>query len=621
MGEGEPRFPYPEFRKGQKELADAVAEAVARGELLVVKAPTGFGKTAAVIYGLLKAGAERVLYAVRTVNEIDPVVRELKRFGARFTFLFSARRMCPLLSQPGGSAPGVEDFWAACRLVRARGSCNYYSELRAQGLEPVRELLNSAVTFSAYRLAWMVASNLKACPFFALRALVDESTFVVATYPYLFRRDIFYSLLEVLSYEDLVVVVDEAHSLVNAHSMLEERVSERELRRAAEEVERYAPEARLVSRALRSLAEWASRIRVSRLTLLDKGEVLSRVEDPALVFDAAEAVRYRVLEEALTLGSPEGLRRVRTSISRVASWLEVLSMDESSLFAEPPSDGQGRTWLLATPLDPAVVVKEPLEKAKAAILMSGTIPPGDFAGEVLGVERERGFIDVGMAFGVRGVGRYYAVVVADVTTAYKSRGPEMYSAIAERVAVISRGMPGVKLAVYPSYEVMKAIVERLPLDIEVVVEERGTSMEEVEEKVLQLEGDVLVNAVAGGKLVEGVEIVDYEGRNLVATVIVVGVPFPQPDDYTRKHLEVLASRLGEKRAKELVYLVGTMIKVRQALGRALRSPDDRAAYFLLDYRYLRRDIRQLLEVSYHRVVRGVSELEATVKRAASMITV
>jgi DNA excision repair protein ERCC-2 len=615
----EVRFPYPEFRRGQRELAEAVEEAVRGGMLLVVSAPTGFGKTAAVIYGLLRAGAERVLYVVRTVNEIDPVVRELRRFGASFTFLFSARRMCPLLSEPGGWAPPVQDFWAACRLARARGACPFYEELRERGPGEVARLVREAPSFSAYRLAWEAAERLRVCPFFALRALVEDSVFVVATYPYLFKRDIFEAFLEPLSYEDLVVVVDEAHSLLTAHTMMEERVSERDLRAAAAEVERYAPEAREVSEGLRRLADWASTLRPRRITLVEKGEALKRLGDPELLLDAAEEVRYRVLEEALASGGAGGLRRVRTSVSRVASWLQVLLMEDSSLFAEPQEAGEGRVWLLATPLEPAVVAREPLERCRAAILMSGTIPPGDFAGEVLGVERERGFIDVRLAYGVREHGGAYTVVAADVTTEYRRRGPAMYSAIAERVAIIASTMPGVKLAVYPSYEVMEAVVSRLPLDMELVVEERGTSMEEVEAKVLEVEGEALVNAVAGGKLVEGVEIVDYEGRNLVRAVIVVGVPFPQPDDYTRRHLEVLASRLGPQRARELVYLVQTAVKVRQALGRAVRGPDDRAAFFLLDYRYLRPDIKRLLGLRYNAVVRGVEGLRAQAEKARAFI--
>jgi DNA excision repair protein ERCC-2 len=124
---------------------------------------------------------------------------------------------------------------------------------------------------------------------------------------------------------------------------------------------------------------------------------------------------------------------------------------------------------------------------------------------------------------------------------------------------------------------------------------------------------LLVNSVAGGKLVEGVEFMDYEGNNLLHLVAVVGIPYPQPDDYTKYKLETLSKRMGRKEANNLVYLVSAIIKVRQALGRAIRSPEDRAVFILLDDRYLRRDVKELLSIKYNRVVTGVDEFKKTLE--------
>jgi len=607
-------FPYEEFRRGQQELAEAVAGAVRSGGVLAVRAPTGFGKTAAIIYGLLKGGAEKVLYLVRTVNEVDPVIRELKRFRVPFTFIFSARRSCPLLGGQGGLPP--EDFWENCRLARVQGVCEYYP--RVEEVEPgdVVEYVLGHESSHGLRIARDLAGERGVCPFFALRKAVEEAVFVVATYPYLFRRDIFEGVLDPYGYDDFVVVVDEAHTLMNAYSLLEQRLRLGDLEKSVEEIEKYlagragdAP--RLLKRLASTLRE-ATPKKIRAPTRLDKTVVSDVLAELPSLVDVAEEVRSAKFEEAILRFGPMGVGRVRTWTLRVVQWLEVLAMEESFLFADP---GEEETIYVATPLDPAVVAKAPLEGAKAVVLASGTLPQGDFVREALGVERDTTYIDTDLMYG-RFISprNIYTVVARDVTTRYRERNSVMYRRLAAYVASIQSGLPGYKLFVYPSYEVLREIVGRLPVDAPVIVETKGTSLEEVEEAIRALPG-AGIHAVASGKLVEGVEFVDEEGRNVLRTVAMVGVPYPQPDDYTRTAIEVLARRIGERRAKYYVYEFETIVRVRQALGRAIRGPEDRAVYFLLDYRYLRRDIRQQVGVPIRRVVGGPEGLARALAEA------
>ncbi|MCE4603501.1 MAG: ATP-dependent DNA helicase [Aeropyrum sp.] len=604
-------FPYESWRKGQREIAEEVRRAVDTRDIMVLSAPTGFGKTAAVIYGLLSSSADKILYLVRTVNELDPVVRELKRFRAEFTLLFSARRMCPLMTSPG-SLPSVEDFWGNCRLARVKGVCDYYSNLMTIDPSVVRQHLSSHPGISAYRIAWDLAKFKKLCPFFAFRSLVDDSMFIVATYPYFFKEDVFQSFLEPYSPEDFVVVVDEAHSLLNAHTLLEYRVSKRDFENSIREIEEYAPSATSLASGLREISQIIMGISAPRIRLADKKPFLERLGDIEVVSDVVELIRMKKAEEALMSLGPQGLGRIKTHLSKIQAWMQVLVRDDSYLFAE--EDERGNLWLIATPLDPSSVVSASLSRVKAAILMSGTMPPGGMVRSVLGINRNVKHVEASIAFGVTSYGSYVVTVVSDVTTAFKHRDDRMYRLIASRLATIHRGLPGLKLAVYPSYEVMYRVIERLPSEFELIVESKSTSLEEVESFLLSREpGEaILVNAVAGGKLVEGVEFIDYEGNNLLKVVAVVGIPFPQPDDYTKTHLKVIAGRIGPTTARKLVYLVGPMIKVRQALGRAIRRPEDRAAFFLLDYRYLRKDIKRTLDMPVHYVTRGSGELEEVV---------
>ncbi len=593
MGE----FPYRDFRPGQAEVAKAVEEAVKDGAVLALRAPTGFGKTAAVIYGLLRAGAERVLWTVRTVNEIDPVIRELKVFKLKFTFLFSARRSCPLIR---GSEMTSEEFWAACKLARLKGECGYYSRLNEADSGKIDAYVRSHYSMHSVEIARDIAKHLKLCPFFSLKTLSADSQFIVVTYPYVFREDIRELALDPLRIEDFVLVVDEAHSLLNAHTMAEVSLMIEDVDRVVEELVAAGYTGDIVETVKSFASKLKKQGRPSEALLLDKEELLAELGE--LVDDlesVAEDILSRKLMEALTGGG-----RVRVYTLRLARWLRRAVEEHSKLFLD--LDEKGRVAVKAMPVDPALVARDPLERAQAAILMSGTLPPGDFVGELLSVSRKRLSYDVEEA-GVKELGSYVAIVARDVTTRYKERSPGMYRRIAEYVAVAARELPGAKLAVYPSYVVMKEVVERIPVDVDLVVEGPSTSLADVRREVLE-KPNILVNAVAGGKLVEGVEFVDYEGRNLLHTAILVGVPFPQPDVYTREYLKALSQRLGKSKARFYAYEVQAYIRAAQPLGRAIRGPEDRAVYILLDYRYLQRRLRTLLRLRYNRVVGDPQEL-------------
>ncbi len=611
-------FPYEEFRKGQREIAELVEETIKKGELIAIMAPTGFGKTPAIIYGALKSGAEKVLYLVRTVNEITPVARELYRFGAKFTFVYSARRMCPLFGwEASGEESDIEDFWHACRIARLKGACPYYKELQRYNSEDIIAIIRSIQDSPPRRIVSILRNKLRICPFFALRSLVEDAQFIVATYPYGFRREIFESLMDPYGYEDLVVVIDEAHTLFNVHTLLEHRITLDDIEEAIQEVKQYAKESMMVIEMLENLkATLKSLVPKKFLSIerLNKQKVLEALSDIDVLSDVSDEIQEKKLEEALL---SENSSKVRTRISKITSWTTILYLENSYLFLDKKDNNE--YVFLATPMDPATVAGTLLNRAKAVVLSSGTLPPGDFVKELLGVNRPITYVDAELTYGrFLPSSNIYAAVARDVTTRYRERNEAMYRRLAVYVSLIARNLPGLKLAVYPSYELLDKITGKLPGDLVMYNETRKTSLLEVQEKITLFE-DLLINAVANGKLVEGVEFTSEEGKSLLTTVIIVGVPYPQPDAYTNTMLEVLSNRIGQKRAKYYVYEFSTLVKVKQALGRATRSPTDKAAYFLLDYRFLRKELREGLRIPIKRVFSSVAGLQTAVLEAKKLI--
>ncbi len=607
----EPRWPYREARRGQLEAAKSLAEAVREGRVFALSAPTGFGKTATIIYGLLLAGVEKAVYVVRTRNELVPVIRELSRFGVEdYVFLYSARRMCPLLSGEGLS---TEDFWETCRLLRLRGECSYHRGLERVDPDFVAAVVRRASSpFEAVRL--LAGSGV--CPFFALKLLVGGSRFIVATYPYVFRRDIFLSALEPLDYSDFVLVVDEAHSLLNAQSLAEARLPVHDIDAAIAEVEEYGLPGGLAE-ALEELKRLVLRAAPASdgLRRLGMERVAELLGDPDVWSDAAYEVRVAKLREALESG---GSPRIRVALTRVEEAARAARSEGYQAYAA--REGR-RVSLTLLPLDPCVVAEEPLNASRAAVLASGTLPPEKYLREALCIRKQLVFYDVEILHGpVMPPGTRYVIVAAELTSRYTARSPSMYRLYAEYIATTHRAARGVTLAVYPSYDFMSSVVAALtPLlgEDRLVVEDRSTSYDEVAEAVLR--GDVVVNAVAGGKLSEGVEFLDESGRSLVTKVFIAGVPYPQPDDYLEDQLAALSRRLGREEARRYMYDVTASVKVRQAVGRAQRGPGDRAVIVLGDARFLRRSLRSLIRLPVHETVYTIGEHVEALRRAAEKL--
>jgi DNA excision repair protein ERCC-2 len=103
---------------------------------------------------------------------------------------------------------------------------------------------------------------------------------------------------------------------------------------------------------------------------------------------------------------------------------------------------------------------------------------------------------------------------------------------------------------------------------------------------------VLLLAVAGGVFAEGV---DYPG-DMLSSVAVDGPCLPALSLEQTRLKEYYEDRF--ERGFEYSYLVPGMTRVVQAVGRLIRSPEDRGVIALLDHRFLDPPYRDHLPVDW-----------------------
>ncbi|MEM2006841.1 MAG: ATP-dependent DNA helicase [Sulfolobales archaeon] len=585
------RFPYANLRKGQLEVANFIRSRL--GGYLAVKAPTGYGKTVVALVG--HVGSGRVLYVVRTRNEIAPVVREARNLGASFTIVFSGRRMCPLVR---GAEVSPEDFWLNCRLLRLKSMCPYYTNLKQVSQEELLELLNSADQLDPYVLASLVARELSACPFFALSGLADRVELTIATYPYLFNETVYSTAFSDVGLDEFYVIVDEAHTLVSPQSILSDSVNQSVLRTSASELSRHGYGE--LAQQVKHVEESLSRVTFNKLTRVSKQSIGVNADLLRELEEAFYAIRLSYLQSLVEVGV-EAFARTTSSIGRLVKFLALATKDFFSLYTQSAFD-TFRLHALPLGYEP---IRERLRLARGVLLMSGTLPPKDVLDKVVGRETE--YIDVEAQYGhVFPRENVFYAVYTSVTTSYPLRSTRMFMEYAKLVRSVYESTDRAVLAVYPSYEVMNEVVTYLKDSISTYVESEKTKVADIE-KLLAAEPHTLINAVAGGKIVEGVEFRDSFGLSLISTVVVCGIPYPSPDDYIEDFREALRSEVGDA-ADTLVMDVQASIRVTQSFGRAIRSEKDRAFIVLADRRYLKKGFKELLGLRYDAVFSNLPSL-------------
>jgi len=593
-------FPYKEWRAGQREIAERIHESTRQRGVILVEYPTGAGKTIAVLLGALETALESgkvILYLARTKNQAQAPFRELRRLirrGAnlRMSVFRNKKEMCALKNV---EYLGYEEFLNQCRFLRESGLCKYYENAMKIGLSKA----DFIISHSTSPLDFIgMSKRAKLCPYEVARTLAKRANVIIGTYRYLFdecTRENFLGPLG-LSIDDLIVIIDEAHNLPNSLSdMYSYSTTEVAVKRAMREVRAYfkGHELEVLGKMINSFRTFITKMKRSKLS---KGELLLSTEEFIVyVFKPSEA--------------DELMRKLL-----VAKYLREGVMKSYAfnlyLFIESVYKGGGSHVLYMKLEDgvaqfhnkciiPARMTRKLFDEINSCILMSGTLPPKDYLSLMLGIPTSR--ITECRIRDFLPKENKLVLVCKDVTTRYSERSELMFKKIAAYINTIYEVVPkGVLLTVFPSYDVMKAT--RLYLTPKsLVAEKQDTRIEDVE-KLASSYDKLLILAVAGGKVVEGVEFIKGE-RSLISAVIVAGMPFPEPDIPNRYLLETLTRELGDRdKAWDVVFLVPAVTKVRQAVGRAIRFRRDRAAIVILDRRFYSEKVSKYSEDLYENLV-------------------
>ena len=593
-------FPY-EYRPGQRELVRFISNTVDDGMSPVVEAGTGTGKTVSALTATLPTVLERgmkVIYLTRTKSQQKQVIREAAAIGHGILCVGLQGRTaasCPMMRDDPDLASGTsEEISKLCSEYKRRDAgecrCRFYANIEHTDIESwverIREEHPEPEGFAR------LCEEAELCPYEMLKYALPHADVIAASYPFVFMPQILARLVDWIGIplHRTVIVVDEAHNLPDY----------------LRDVQTFE-----YSRAALDLAEKEARENGDSevhegLTVTDivgvLREVLGYAVKEYLIDDDGILPPYFLEDELMSR-----LGMTSVSIMRIVQALEDIGdsiAERKKQRRKLPRSYIGsmgrfmRAWLTGSEdchvrlvlgrdnpcfqsycMDPSGA-SDPLNECFASVHMSGTLEPIDAYIRDIGLDRAvpttlNGF------FPRENLLTLYS---DEVSMRYEDRFIESNYVRLRQLLYDTVNSVRVNTAVFfPSYQFMDRMLDdgvASDLGRDIYYERRDMPQEELMEvfdSFRTSEGSVLF-CVTGGRISEGL---DFPDKSLELAVL-IGIPYPKPTAKMRAMTRYYDAKFGDGRL--YVSIIPASRKMRQSIGRLIRSETDRGVAVILDRR-------------------------------------
>jgi DNA excision repair protein ERCC-2 len=595
-------FPYRPVGS-QKEIVDLIRDMALNGGDAVIESGTGTGKTVASLTGTLEAalGKKKIIYLTRTKSQQKQVISEAKAISKKAPVMCIAvqgrsSRSCPMMSRDPDLEHGTpEELSKLCSEYKksggGRSSCPYYDSIGDEDMSVHVDFVRNGHPGPEEFMAYCEQKQI--CHYELMKLLLPYADVVAAPYSFIFMPNVAPHFLQWIGVplSDTVMIVDEAHNLPNY----------------LREVMTVEYSARALELAEKEAFEWGDQELHQGLTVSDITSVFKEIMDAALseyltdedglmpatflqdemmgrmgMSSRSLAAVYKGLsdEGERISDAKRAMRKLpRSYVRSFGSFLrEWAGCDESS-YVSLVNGGDNPSFQFYC-LDPYEAAG-PLRGAWSSVSMSGTLSPlSDYSLE-MGFEdpTERMF---GSPFPKENLKILY---VDDVSTKYDEINgvPETYAKLKQHVLSVVGSVNRNTAVFFPSYSLMDRFLAdgvHTETGRDVFIERRGMTQTELMDEVSHFresEGNVLFS-VTGGRISEGLDFPDKD----LELAILVGIPYPRPtarQEALRRYCECRFGDGWEHSSK-----VPAMRKMRQAIGRLIRSGADRGVAVILDRR-------------------------------------
>lgn len=589
-------FPYPSYRKGQRDFAVAVYKSIIDNKNLFVQAPTGTGKTIATLFPAIKALGEehlsRIFYltAKNTTNKIaEDTLGEMEEKGLKIKRLTLTAKEKICFKDDTNCQPDYCEY--------ARGHYNRVNQA-------LQDIIQNRNQFTRDIIA-SYAKKYKICPFELAIDLTYWVDCIICDYNYVFDPRINLKRFFTENKGDYIFLVDEAHNLVDrSREMFSEELNINDFQELTDIMEDSH------STILKKIDEIKNYFLDMVNGRNDFTEYVYK-EEPRDLYPLLNS--FTSVAEIWLIENTEETKGYKDLIElyfQVQNFLRIVELFDDNYSIYIQKDGKRNNIKIKYYcLDPSSLLKERILTGKSTVFFSATLTPLDYFKNILGGETDDYTYELPSPFSNENL---CLMIVNNLSTRYNDR-PDTYELISEYLGEMVTKKQGNYLAFFPSYKYQNEVYERFN-DKYPFVNTIIQSAEMDERARMDFLGNFLPDsdksllgfAVLGGIFAEGI---DLKGDRLLGTAI-VGVGHPRiclERDLIKKYFEQ-----KNNRGYEYAYLYPGMNKVFQAAGRTIRSSSDRGVVLLIGERFLNYNYRKLFPshwVDYRKVssIKDVNE--------------
>lgn len=584
-------FPFDGYRSGQRQMAVAVYRVIRDRSQLMIQAPTGIGKTVAVIFPALKSMAEgyvqKLFYlTARTTGQMaaQDTFACLRQKGLRCKTLTLTAKDKICFNPHSACTPDECEF--------ARG---YYDRLNAAILAAFGKeaLIRPEVE--------VLARQFRLCPFEFSLDLALWVDGVICDYNYAFDPRVHLRRFFSEDRDGLIFLIDEAHNLVDrSREMFSAEITKQSFLILRRLIKKELP---AIYKSLGKINTWFVKIRKNKGFALQSG---SEKDLPADLLPLLYRF-VRLAEKWLQTHKSSTFHQALLELYFLSNgFLKVAdTYDDSYATCYTPLEKDFKVKLFC--IDPAGQLSEALKRGMAAVFFSATLAPMSYFQKIFGCPEKTVQLSLPSPFPIENLGVFLSMGVLTQYTRRESSKTD----VARKLLALVASKKGNYLFFFPSYQYLQMIREMLvkePIAAQIIVQQPEMTQDEREDFLAYFHQahtqSVVGFAVMGGIFAEGIDLI---GDRLCAAAIVgVGLPAIGVErELIREHYEKLA-RCGFAFA----YQFPGLNRVLQAAGRVIRSETDRGVILLIDQRFSHARYRSLLPAHWRPIrVASIRQLQ------------